>query len=205
MSMTTILHIDSSILGDYSVSRTLTADIVARLTATQPGVRVVRRDLAADDPLHLSGAHLAAFQGGSVGSPELGQDIATGGAYIDELFAADIIVIGAPMYNFSIPSQLKAWIDRVSVAGRTFKYGPNGPEGLVKGKKVYVASARGGMHSAGSPSASMDHQESYLLSILAFLGMSDVTIIRAEGLALGDAPKATAIAQAKAQILAIAA
>ncbi len=203
--MTTILHIDSSILGDYSVSRALTADIVARQQALHPGANVIRRDLVADAAMHLSGVHLAVFQGGPVGSAELGQDLATGGAYIDDLFAADIIVIGAPMYNFSVPSQLKGWIDRVSVAGRTFKYGPNGPEGLVKGKKVFVASARGGVHSAGSPSAAMDYQETYLLSALAFIGMSDVTIIRAEGLALGDESKAAAITRAKAQVLALAA
>ena len=202
--MTTILPIDSSILGDYSVSRALTADIVARQLALHPGATVVRRDLAVDGTMHLSGAHLAVFQGGQVSSAELGMDLAIGSACMDELFAADIIVIGAPMYNFSIPSQLKAWIDRVSVAGRTFKYGPNGPEGLVKGKKVFVASARGGVHSAGSPSAAMDHQESYLLATLAFLGMAEVSVIRAEGLALGDAAKAAAIAQAKAQILALA-
>ncbi|WP_285409878.1 NAD(P)H-dependent oxidoreductase [Variovorax sp. efr-133-TYG-130] len=203
--MTTILHIDSSILGDYSVSRALTADIVARQQAVHPGANVTRRDLVADAAMHLSGVHLAVFQGGAVDSAELGQDLATGGAYIDDLFAADIIVIGAPMYNFSVPSQLKGWIDRVSVAGRTFKYGPNGPEGLVTGKKVFVASTRGGVHSAGSPSAAMDHQESYLLSALAFIGMKDVTVIRAEGLALGEEPKAAAIARAKAQVLALAA
>jgi FMN-dependent NADH-azoreductase len=203
--MTTILHIDSSILGGYSVSRALTADIVARQQALHPGANVIRRDLVVDAAMHLSDVHLAVFQGGPVGSPELGQDLATGGAYIDELFAADIIVIGAPMYNLSIPTQLKGWIDRVSVAGRTFQYGPNGPEGLVRGKKVFVASARGGVHSAGSPTASMDHQESYLLSALGFIGMKDVTIIRAEGLALGDESKAAAIARAKAQVQALAA
>ena len=203
--MTTILHIDSSILGNHSVSRVLSEDIVVRQKALHPGATVVRRDLAADGTLHLSAAHLAVFQGGPVGSAELGADLAIGSACLDELFAADIIVIGAPMYNFSIPSQLKAWIDRVSVAGRSFKYGPNGLEGLVKGKKVFVASARGGVHSAGSPSAAMDHQESYLLATLSFLGMNEVTVIRAEGLSLGDAPKAAAIAQAKAQILALAA
>ena len=203
--MTTILHIDSSILGDHSVSRALTADIVARQQAVHPGANVTRRDLVADAAMHLSGVHLAVFQGGAVDSAELRQDLATGGAYIDDLFAADIIVIGAPMYNFSVPSQLKGWIDRVSVAGRTFKYGPNGPEGLVTGKKVFVASTRGGVHSAGSPSAAMDHQESYLLSALAFIGMKDVTVIRAEGLALGEEPKAAAIARAKAQVLALAA
>jgi len=203
--MTTILHIDSSILGAYSVSRELTADIVARQNALHPGAKVVRRDLVADAAMHLSDAHMAVFQGGEAGSAALGQDLATGSAYIDELFAADIIVIGAPMYNFSIPTQLKGWIDRVCVAGRTFKYGANGPEGLVIGKKVFVASARGGIYSGSSPMAGLDHQETYLLTALAFIGLTDVTIIRAEGLARGDESKAAAVASAKLQIEALAA
>lgn len=203
--MTRILQIDSSILGNHSVSRSLTVDIVTRLMSLHPGAQVVRRDVAADAVMHLSGDHLAVFQGGPVGSEALGRDLATGSAYIDELFAADIVVIGAPMYNFSVPSQLKAWIDRVTVAGRTFKYGANGPVGLVSGKKVFVASARGGVHSAGSPTAGMDHQESYLQSQLAFIGVTDVTIIRAEGLARGEAARTAAIAQARSQIQALAA
>ncbi len=146
------------------------------------------------------------FQGGEVASPSLGQDIAVGNAYIEDIFAADIIVIGAPMYNLSIPTQLKGWIDRISVAGRTFRYTANGPEGLVpKGKKVFVASARGGVYTGDSPAAGFEHQESYLLTALGFIGLTNVTVIRAEGLALGDGPKAAAIAQAKAQIEALAA
>lgn len=203
--MTTILHIDSSILGGYSVSRTLTAEIVAKQEALHPGARVIRRDLVVDAAMHLSDAHLAVFQGGEVGNPALGQDLATGGAYIDDLFAADIIVIGAPMYNFTIPTQLKGWIDRVCVAGRTFQYGANGPEGLVKGKKVFLASARGGVYSAGSPAAGLDHQETYLRGVLGFIGLTDLTIIRAEGLAMGEDAKAAAISAAKAQIEALAA
>jgi FMN-dependent NADH-azoreductase len=204
-TVTTILHIDSSILGGYSVSRTLTADIVAKQQALHPGARVIRRDLVVDAAMHLSDAHMAVFQGGEVGNPALGQDLATGGAYIDDLFAADIIVIGAPMYNFSIPTQLKGWIDRVAVAGRTFQYGANGPEGLVKGKKVYVASARGGIYTGGSPAAALDFQETYLLAALAFIGLADVVIVRAEGLALGEEAKAAAVAGAKVQIEALAA
>lgn len=203
--MTTILHIDSSILGGYSVSRTLTAEIVARQQVLHSGARVIRRDLVVDAAMHLSDAHMAVFQGGEVGNPALGQDLATGGAYIDELFAADIIVIGAPMYNFTIPTQLKGWVDRVLVAGRTFQYGANGAEGLVKDKKVFVASARGGVYTGDSPAAGLEHQESYLLGVIAFIGMTDVTIIRAEGLALGEETKAAAVSGAKAQIEALAA
>ncbi|SCX17244.1 FMN-dependent NADH-azoreductase [Agrobacterium sp. DSM 25558] len=204
-TMTTILHIDSSILGGYSVSRKLTAEIVAKQEALHPGARIIRRDLVIDAAMHLSDEHMAVFQGGEVGSAALGQDLATGGAYIDDLFAADIIVIGAPMYNFTIPTQLKGWIDRVCVAGRTFQYGANGPEGLVKGKKVFVASARGGVYTGDSPAAALDHQETYLLGVLAFIGLTDVTVIRAEGLALGEDAKAAAIAGATTQIDALAA
>ncbi|GJE59405.1 FMN-dependent NADH-azoreductase [Methylobacterium trifolii] len=203
--MTKILHIDSSILGAHSVSRGLTAEIVARLQALHPGAEVIRRDLAADPTLHLSDAHLAVFHGGEVGSPALGEDLAKGGAYVDDLFASDIIVIGAPMYNFSVPSQLKAWIDRVCVAGRTFRYGPNGAEGLVKGKAVFVASTRGGIYTGDGAMAGFDHQESYLRVALGFIGLTDVTIVRAEGLAKDEASKEQAVAEARAQVAALAA
>jgi FMN-dependent NADH-azoreductase len=204
--MTKILHIDSSILGGYSVSRALTADIVAKQKALHPGAEVIRRDLVVDAAQHLSDAHLAVYQGGEVTSLALGQDLAVGGAYIDDLFTADIIVIGVPMYNLSIPSQLKGWIDRISVAGRTFRYTANGPEGLLpKGKKVFIASTRGGVYTGDSPARAFEHQESYLLAALGFIGLTDVTVVRAEGLALGDEPKAAAISQAKAQIEALAA
>jgi FMN-dependent NADH-azoreductase len=203
--MTTILHIDSSILGGYSISRILTAGIVAKQQALHPGARIIRRDLVVDATLHLSDAHMVAFQGGEVGNAALGQDLAVGGAYIDDLFAADIIVIGAPMYNFSVPSQLKGWIDRICVAGRTFQYGANGPEGLVIGKKVFIASTRGGVYTGDSPAAGLDHQESYLRGVLAFIGLTDLTVVRAEGLNLGEDIKAAAVAQAKQQIEALAA
>ena len=199
--MTTILHIDASILGDYSASRGLTAEIVSKQLKLHPNAAVRIRDLVDDALLHLSPSHLAVFQGAAPSSPELGQDIAQGGAYVEELFAADVIVIGAPMYNFSIPSQLKGWLDRVLVAGRTFHYTENGPVGLLPpGKKVYIASTRGGVYSGASPIASLDHQESLLTAALNFIGLSDVTIVRAEGLALGEEKKAAALIQAKTEI-----
>ena len=114
-----LLHIDSSVLGTHSASRALSAEIVAKQVELHPDIQVAYRDLAADAALHLSSAHLAAWQGGAVEDSVLGADLAKGGGYLEELFAADIIVIGAPMYNFSVPSQLKAWIDRVVVAGKT--------------------------------------------------------------------------------------
>ncbi|HEF5875340.1 TPA: NAD(P)H-dependent oxidoreductase [Burkholderia cenocepacia] len=202
--MTSILQIDSSILGAHSASRELTAETVARQVALHPGATIVHRDLAADSTLHLSGQHLAAFQGATPESSALGEDIARGAAYIDDLFAADVIVIGAPMYNFTVPSQLKSWIDRVLVAGRTFRYTENGAEGLLPaGKKVYVVSTRGGVYTGGSPAASLDFQEGYLRAALAFIGLTDVSIIRAEGLAISEEAKASAITSAKAEIKAL--
>ena len=201
-----LLHIDSSILGANSVSRALTADIVARERALHPGLEVTYRDLAADKALHLSGAHLAAFQGGKVEDAALDADLTAGQANLSELFDADIIVIGAPMYNFSVPSQLKAWIDRIVVAGKTFRYGANGPESLLpKGKKIIIASSRGSIYAPGSPAAALEHHESYLRGVLSFIGLSDVTVVRAEGLAVGPEVRAAAQAKAQAEIAAIAA
>lgn len=202
-----LLHIDSSILGANSVSRTLSADIVARQVALHPGIEVVRRDLGTLPALHLSGAHLAAWQGRTVEDTAVEDDLATGAVYLEELFAADIIVIGAPMYNFTVPTQLKAWIDRILIAGKTFRYGANGtPEGLLSGpRKVFIASSRGGVYSAGSPAAAMEHHESYLLGVLAFIGLRDVTVVRAEGVAFGPEAREAAIAGARKEISALAA
>ncbi|HEX3398006.1 MAG TPA: FMN-dependent NADH-azoreductase [Steroidobacteraceae bacterium] len=200
-----LLHIDSSVLGANSVSRLLTAEIVARQVALHPGTTVIHRDLATDAALHLSAAHLAAWQGGPVEDALLDADLAKGGAFLEEIFASDIIVIGAPMYNFSIPSQLKAWIDRVVIAGKSFRYGANGAEGLVKNKKVFIASSRGGVYVPDSPAAALEHHESYLRGVLAFIGMTDVTVIRAEGLASGAEARQSAISKARDHIAAIAA
>jgi FMN-dependent NADH-azoreductase len=201
-----LLHIDSSVLGPQSASRALTAEIVARQIALYPGLKVIHRDLATDAALHLSSAHLAAWQGGPVEDALLGADLAKGGAYLEEVVAADIIVIGAPMYNFSIPSQLKAWIDRVVVAGKTFRYGANGAEGLLsKNKKVFIASSRGNVYAPGSPAAALEHHESYLTGVLSFIGLTDVRIVRAEGLAFGAEAKEAAMSRARENIAAMAA
>jgi FMN-dependent NADH-azoreductase len=201
-----LLHIDSSVLGPNSASRALSAEIVSRQGALHPGMNVMHRDLAADAALHLSSAHLAAWQGGAVEDVVLGADLAKGAAYLDELLDADIIVIGAPMYNFSIPSQLKAWIDRVVIAGKTFRYGANGAEGLLsKNTKVFIASSRGNVYAAGSPAAALEHHESYLTGVLSFIGLTDVTVVRAEGLAFGTEAKEAAMLKARANIAAMAA
>ena len=200
-----ILHLDSSVLGIASVSRQLSASIVARYKALHPDATVVSHDLAADPALHLTGAHMAAFQGAVVEDATITADLLKGNAYMEELFAADVIVIGAPMYNLSIPTPLKAWIDRIAVAGKTFQYTAIGPEGLLKNKRAFIASARGGVYSAGSPAAAIEHQESYLIGLLAFLGVTDVTIVRAEGIAFGPEAKEAAVTRALAEIEAIAA
>jgi FMN-dependent NADH-azoreductase len=153
----------------------------------------------------LSGAHLAAFQGAAPESPALAQDLAAGQSALDEFLAADIVVGGAPMYNFSVPSQLKAWIDRLAVAGKTFHYTENGPVGLADGKKVIVASSRGGFYGPGTPIEFLDHQENYLRGVFGFFGITDVSFIRAEGVALGGEQRARAIESARSEIAQIAA
>jgi len=200
-----LLHLDSSILGGNSVSRALSAEIVARAVALHPGLEIVYRDLATDEARHLSGAHVGARFGAAVDDAALGYDLAKGDVLLDELLAADILVIGAPMYNLTVPTQLKAWIDRVAIAGKTFRYTQNGPEGLLKGKKAFIASARGGIYSKGSPAAAWEHQESYLTTMLAFLGVTDITVVRAEGVAISPEARNAAIANARASISAIAA
>jgi FMN-dependent NADH-azoreductase len=200
-----LLHLDSSVLGATSVSRRLSSEIVSRHQALHPGIQLTYRDLAADPALHLSGAHLAAFQGTASEDATINADLIKGNAYMDELITADILVIGAPMYNLTIPTPLKAWIDRIAVAGKTFRYTANGPEGLLKNKKAFIASSRGSVYSTGSPAAALEHQESYLLGLLGFLGVKDVKIVRAEGIALGPDAKEASVAQALKDIAAITA
>ena len=183
-----LLHIDSSILGQDSASRELSAAIVARLRRESPEAEVTYRDLAANPLPHLSAGSLAGAD------PAEAADAA--GA-MDAFLAADVIVIGAPMYNFGIPSQLKAWIDRIMVAGKTFRYTANGPEGLAGGKRVIVASSRGGFYSEGTAGAVMDFQENYLRAVLGFLGITDVEFVRAEGVAVSAEHKEQALATAR--------
>jgi FMN-dependent NADH-azoreductase len=180
-----LLHLDSSILGGNSASRQLSAAITGQLAKAMPALEIAYRDLAAEPLSHLSGEHLAAGQGAVPESPTLRKDIAASQAALDEFLGADIVVIGAPMYNFGIPSQLKAWIDRIAVAGKTFRYGPAGPEGLAGGKRVVVAISRGGFYGPGMPAAALEHVESYLRAVFGFIGVTDLEIIVAEGLQIG--------------------
>jgi FMN-dependent NADH-azoreductase len=200
-----LLHVDSSILGPGSVSRHLSASIVAQQQALHPDIEIVRRDLATDPVDHLTGLHLAAAQGAVPETGALQQDVAAGQAALEEFLAADIVVVGAPMYNFGIPSQLKAWIDRLAVAGRTFRYGANGAEGLAGGKTVIIASSRGGFYGADTQAAFLDHQETYLRGVFGFFGVTDIRFIRAEGIAMGEAQRQQAIDSAEVEIRKLAA
>ena len=176
-----LLHLDSSIQGENSASRAVTAAVVAQARAEHPTLDVTYTDLA--------GAPLPPLTLGGMGDP-LGQSV------LEEFLAADIVVIGAGMYNFTIPSQLKAWIDRVVVAGRTFQYGANGVEGLAGGKRVVIALTRGGLYGAGAPAESMEHAETYLRGVFGFIGVTDLELIVAEGLAMGDESRTAALAAA---------
>jgi FMN-dependent NADH-azoreductase len=197
-----LLHIDSSILGGQSVSRTLSADVVARLQATTPDLRAVYRDLAASPIPHLSGAYLAAGQGlEGQHDPALQAELALGGAVLEEFLTADVVVIGVGFYNFGVSSQLKAWVDRIAVAGKTFRYTENGPEGLAAGKRVILVISRGGFYGPGAATAAFEHAESYLRSVFAFLGVTDLEVVLAEGVNVGPEQRQAAIVQAKRQII----
>ena len=190
-----LLHIDSSVLGPHSVSRQVSAAIVDRLRQATPGLDVSYRDLTASPLAHLTGSHLAAGQG-AVPEPLLRDDIAAGQAMLDEFLAADIVVLGAPMYNFTIPSQLKAWIDRIVVAGKTFKYSAQGVEGLAGNKRVIVAISRGGYYGADTPMAVAEHLETYLRWVFGFIGVKNVEFISADGIQVGPDHREKAVAGA---------
>jgi FMN-dependent NADH-azoreductase len=217
-----LLHIDSSISGSRSVSRELTASIVARLKQTTPSLEITYRDIAAMPVPHhweaLLNLKLKALSergalnagaihvqvtdapGNDAADAQLQHDFATINAVLNEFVAADIVVLGAPMYNFCIPSQLKTWIDCLASPGQTFRYTATGVEGLCGGKRIIVASSRGGVYSAPSPMAALDHQESYLTALFGFMGVSDITFVRAEGVNLGAEQRARALESALAEV-----
>jgi FMN-dependent NADH-azoreductase len=182
-----LLHVDSSILGDHSASRAVTREIVARWRKAVPDIEVQHLDLVTREVPHLTGHHLAQMQVSQSPDAQL----------LTDFLAADVIVIGAPMYNFSISTQLKSWIDRIVVAGKTFRYGSNGPEGLVHGKRVIIAISRGGVYPQNAP---VEHAESYLKIIFGFIGVTDVSFVRAEGLALSPEHRQKALDAALAAI-----
>jgi FMN-dependent NADH-azoreductase len=190
-----LLHIDSSVLGPHSVSRQVSAAIVDRLRQANPGLELVYRDLTSIPLAHLSGRHLAAAQGAAPDAA-LQPDLAASQAVLEEFLAADIVVLGAPMYNFTIPSQLKAWIDRILVSGKTFKYGSQGAEGLAGNKRVIVAVSRGGFYGAGTPAAVGEHLETYLRWVFGFIGITSPEFILADGIQAGPEHREKAVAGA---------
>lgn len=200
--MTNILVLESSLFPpDVSASRRVTKRFVQGWREREPDVVIVRRDLAAQ-PLPHAGWDLMA---GSMTPADArtraqAEAVAISDALIDEIFAADVLVIGAPMYNFSIPSSLKAWVDHVAIAGRTFRYTPEGrSEGLVAGKRVFILASRGGVYGA-EPMAAFNFQDTYLRSVLGFLGLADVTVIAAERQKMGPLEQEAGLAQAYNQV-----
>lgn len=193
-----LLHIDAAITGDASISRALTQRIVDHYVQTQPDTQVQYLDLATQAPSHLSIESLG-FRLGLTDtqlSDAQRRENELTNALLEQFLSADVVVVGAPMYNFTIPTQLKAWIDRIAQAGRTFKYTEAGAVGLAGGKRILVASTRGGAYSTSEQGQAIEHQESYLKTIFGFFGINDVEFIRAEGVSLGDAAKQEAIENA---------
>jgi FMN-dependent NADH-azoreductase len=190
-----LLHVDSSVLGPGSVSRQVSAAIVDRLRQATPGLDIVYRDLTSTPLPHLSGPHVAVMMGAVPESAVL-PEIAASQAVLEEFLAADIVVLGAPMYNFTIPSQLKAWIDRVVVAGKTFKYGAEGVQGLAGNKRVIIAVSRGGFYGAETPMAAGEHLETYLRWVFGFVGVTNLEFISADGIMVGPEHREKALAGA---------
>ena len=198
-----VLQIDSSILGSHSVSRDLTAAVVEQLKRGGETVELTRRDLAAEPLSHVSVPDLPTDHPMSAMAPA-GQGRDESQKALDEFLAADTVVIGAPMYNFTLPSQLKAWIDRILVPGKTFAYSAEGVTGLAGGKRVIVVVSRGGLYHAGAPAAALEHVESYLRGVFGFIGVTQLELIVAEGLQTGDQGRETALAHAHRAISALA-
>lgn len=200
--MTTVLQINSSLFSDKGASSALADRLVARLRAARPDLVATRRDLGREPLAHFDGEVMTALMTpADARTPTQAALVAQADALIAEVQAADTLVIAAPMYNFHAPSQLKSWFDYIARAGVTFRYTATGPEGLLKGKKAFIVTTRGGVHR-GQPT---DNMVPYLKTMLGFVGIADVEVIYAEGLAMGDEPRRAALAQAEAAIDAIAA
>ena len=190
-----LLHIDTAITGGNSVSQQISAAIVASVRIANPAINITRRDLDAEPIPHLDSRSIAKLGGGANPQADDAEAIRNA-ALVEEFLAADIVVIGAPMYNFTIPTQLKAWIDRIAVAGKTFSYGPDGVKGLAGGKRIVIALSRGGHYGAGAPAAAYEHTETYLRSVFGFIGVTDIEVIVAEGINLGPEHREKAVAGA---------
>ncbi|HEX8443164.1 MAG TPA: FMN-dependent NADH-azoreductase [Allosphingosinicella sp.] len=201
--MTKVLIIDSAATGEKSVSRKLTNEFAEQLRSREPRAEIIRRDVGRAPIPHLTEETVGAIRGAPGDTEAAAAALALSDALIAELKGADLIVIGAPMYNFGMPSTLKAWFDHVLRAGITFRYTSGGPEGLVRGKRAIVIEARAGLYSEG-PAAGMDHQEPHIRTLLGFMGVTDVTYVRAEKLAFGPEAATAAITEAIEQLDGIA-
>ena len=193
-------HIDSSISGEGSASRRLSAAVVAAFTRAMPGLEVIRRDLDIEPIPHLDSRRFPTVRPANAPEGAAGLPDSEGASALDEFLTADVVVMGAPTYNLTVPSQLKAWIDRILIAGKTFRYSETGPVGLAGGKRVIIASSRGGLYAPGMPFEVNDFQEKYLRAVFGFIGIGDVEIVRAEGLALGPEQREAAIGAALASV-----
>jgi FMN-dependent NADH-azoreductase len=194
-----VLHIDSSPRGTDSVSRDLTRQIVDRLTTTERTLEVIRYDLGNQPLPHLSSDAIGALRRAELATPEQREIGSQSDRMIEDLQRADLIVIGSPMHNFGITSQLKSWFDTVIRAGKTFSYSEQGPKGLVTGKRAIVVETRGGVYTTG-PAAAFNHQEPHLKTLLGFIGISEVQFIHAEGLDMGTESRANGLAHAQSAI-----
>ena len=190
---TKLLHIDSSILGVNSVSRIISAEIVDHLSEQSSDLIIIYRDLATEPLQHLSGGYLTGQTAKTQHEPALQHDLDVGQAALQEFLEADVVVIGAPMYNFTVSTQLKAWIDRLLVAGKTFRYTESGSEGLLSDKRVIIAVTRGGFYGPETALASIDHQEPFLRAVFRFMGIPEIEPIRAEGLSISPAHREQAV------------
>ena len=191
-----ILHLDSSILMDKSVSRALSSAVVDRILSQHPNAEVDRLDLVADEIPHLKAANLAGLSAGAQGDDRG----APAKDYIGRLLSADVVVMGVALYNWSVPSQLKAWLDRVVVAGRTFRYSEHGAVGLAGGRRLIITISRGGSYTENSPIRFLEHAETYLVSVFKILGITEIDIIAADGVAVSPEMREQAIKSATASI-----
>jgi len=200
--MSTLLQINASIHADHGQSSQLATQFVRAFSRVRPDLRIVLRDLASDTVPHLSAERFAAFLSKPQERSAAQSDVvAYSDALIAELKQADVIVLGLPMYNFGVPSQLKAYFDHIARAGETFRYTANGPVGLLQGKKAYIFAARGGLYAG----TALDTQTNYVRDFLRFVGIDDIEFVYAEGLAISPESKASGLASAAAQIERLAA
>lgn len=204
--MGNLLFVTSSLMGDKSQSRQVAADYIASARAANPGLTVVERHLTPDNIPHLGMDALAGLGAAAdARTPAQAAAVKLADTIIEEVEAADTIVVAVPMYNFSVPSTLKAWLDHLARAGRTFKYTANGPEGQLKNKRVIVVESRGGFYTGDSPAKGLDFQEPYLRAFFGFLGITDVSFVQVEGQAIGPEVAAKGLAAAKTAVTKLAA